>query len=347
MGKYSLESYERYKMTKCRPEEVLEPREGAGYSRFTTVRAALDQRPEPESMALIAVRITREDLDCAAEAESRLRSLASAYCAHPLVLGVVLSVEGCSAMRRRLWEAAAEAFAPKRFFVPVTDGEQLDYALRRGLIGGLLAEIGENPYDTCEAFAEQNAQQLYKRMPVLVRCGVPAPRNAAAYAQQWHASYTENIPDALAGWRIALRRLNYPRQLSSGGFAPLQFWWTNRGPAYYHGRPQVCLRLVGNGCSIPVALNDCPPFIHLADRVYNDIIRLPEAPAGQYRVEYAILDEDRRPLVLCHAGRTPDGWYPAGFMNLDDIPRPEYEHIWDDYAADGYYPLEDPKVPGT
>ena len=38
---------------------------------------------------------------------------------------------------------------------------------------------------------------------------------------------------------------------------------------------------------------------------------------------------------------------PSAMLCVDDIPRPEYEHIWDDYYADGYYPLVDPPVPGT
>lgn len=347
MGKYSLDGYERYPVIRCRPQETGEPVEGAGIRRFQTVRLRLGQLPELTQKTLLLLSVGQEETAHMAEAESALRSLAAAYCRHPLVLGVTVETAGSGAAKRRLWETAAEAFAPRRLIIPIQDGEQLDYALKHGFAGGILARIGKNPYDTCEAFAEQQAQQLFKRMPVLVSAEGCAPPAAAAFARQWHAAATENIPDALAGWRIALRRLVYPRALSSGGFAPLQFWWTNQGPSFFHGPAEVRLRMVGEKGAYPIALQDKPGRIPLADRVHNEIVRLPETPVGDYRLEYGIFDGEGNALTLCHHGRTADGYYPADVMHIDDTPRPEYQHIWDDYSPDGYYPLEDPKVPGT
>ena len=168
-----------------------------------------------------------------------------------LALGVTLSSDAPAVSLRRLWEAAAQAFSSKRYYVPVTDGEQLEWALKRGFLGGVLAEIWDNAYDTCEAFATQNAQQLYKRFPVLVR-NEGKTENAARFAAQWHAMAVENIPGALAGWRIALRRLTYPKELTVGGFAPMRFWWNNRGPSYCHGDMEVRLRLEKDGQYTPI-----------------------------------------------------------------------------------------------
>ena len=43
-----------------------------------------------------------------------------------LALGVTLSSDAPAVSLRRLWEAAAQAFSSKRYYVPVTDGEQLE-----------------------------------------------------------------------------------------------------------------------------------------------------------------------------------------------------------------------------
>ena len=55
MGKYSLESYERYKMIKCRPEEDRTPVSGAGFNPFTT----LDLRPDERQNLLDDIVVIR------------------------------------------------------------------------------------------------------------------------------------------------------------------------------------------------------------------------------------------------------------------------------------------------
>ena len=52
------------------------------------------------------------------------------------------------------------------------------------------------------------------------------------------------------------------------------------------------------------------------------------------------------PLVMANKEAVADGYYYAGKLSIDMIARPEYEHIWDGYDMDGYYPLEDPAQPG-
>ncbi len=342
MGKYSLESYERYPVIRCRPEEDRRPVSGAGFSSFATVDVRPDDRPQLKEKTLLRLRISAtED---AVTAEAAVRELASRYYRDPAVLGVTLAADqpSCS----RMWETVAEAFSPKRFYVPVTDGQMLNYALKQGFFGGILAEVGENPLDLCEAFAANDAQRLFERYPVLVRFTNPAQADGR-YALQWHACAVEGVR-ALAGPRIALRRLNYPRLLTSGGFAPLQFWWTNRGPSPLYGPAEVRLRLVRDGIPVATVLpGDRPERIPLADRVFNRIIRLPLLPEGSYRLEYGLFAEDGAPVRLANTKPTGNGYYDGDAIHLDHLPRPELENIWQTYRPDGYYPLEDPKVPGV
>lgn len=344
MGKYSLENYERYKMTKCRPEEDRTDRPGAGINTFRTVPVLPENWPELTENTLLKVKVAERE-ETFAETEAAIRKLASRYYQDPAVAGVIPETDFTGDRKYRLLETVAEAFAPKRCFVPVSDGDMLDYAVKHGIAGGLLIKVGENPYDCCEILAENNAQRLYRQMPVFVSFDKAKEKNDR-YAQQWHASAVENSASP-AGYRIALRRLNYPEVLSSGGFAPMQFWWTNRGPAFCHERTKVMLRLTQNRKTVSeFATGEEIEKVHLADRVYNRIIRLPEVPAGEYDLEYGVFDMNGKPIVMANKGAVSDGYYYAGELRIDTAARPEYEHIWDGYDMDGYYPLEDPAQPG-
>lgn len=344
MGKYSLENYERYRMIKCRPEEDRTDRPGAGICTFRTVTVLPEERPELTENTLLKVKVTNRG-ETFAETEAAIRKLASRFYQDPAVVGVTPETDLEGDRKFRLLETMAEAFSPKRCFVPVSDGELLDYAIKHGIAGGLLIQVSKDPYDCCEAMAENNAQRLYRQMPVFVSFE-GAGETSDQYALQWHASAVENS-SATAGYRIALRRLNYPEILSSGGFAPMQFWWTNRGPAFCHEKTKVMLRLTQDGKTVTAfETGEEIERIHLADRVYNRIIRLPEIPAGAYALEYGVFDMNGEPLVMANKGAVSDGYYYAGEIRIDTVARPEYEHIWDGYDMDGYYPLEDPAQPG-
>lgn len=324
MEKYTLEAFERYPMVRCRPEETrdVEPDRFV----FRTVSA-----PEAEKQGRFLLEVRRESLQQMA-----------ALCSLPQAVGFTI-VPGAS--DDAFLETAVRAMGEKRYIVPVSDCAQIRWAGEKGVLGGLLVEIRDNPLDACEQMAVQELQKMYRKVPVFVRnCGTG---HSEAYARQWHASMVENMPGTCAGWRIALRRITYPRAVTSGGFAPMRFWWTNRGPAFVHEQTSVRLRLRMGQETIGLPLADSPDHIGLGDRVYNEIVRMPDLPPGTYAMEYGLFGENGDSLMLCHAGRSGDGYYPAGMLCVDDIPRPEYEHIWDDYYADGYYPLVDPPVPGT
>ena len=342
MGKYSIENYEQYRTIKCRPRENLTPAAGAGFSFFATADINPEDRPEITEKAMLRIHV--RPAESTAETEAAIQTLASRYCQDPHVIGVTPAAD--MPFRPRMWEIISEAFSPRRFFVPVSDGDMIHYALKQGFFGGLLAEVKDSPLDVCEAFARNGAQRLYERYPVLVRFTKPEKADGR-YALQWHANAVEGVQEQ-AGPRIALRRLTYPSALTSGGFAPMRFWWTNRGPSPMYERTEVRLRFVRNGKNVATVLpGDCPERIQLADRVFNRIVRLPELPEGQYRLEYGLFLENGTPVTLSNANAVRDGYYEGDVINIDHVPRPEMETIWDTYSPDGYYPLEDPKVPGV
>ena len=345
MGKYTLESFEKYKVLRMRPDENESAAHAPGSRAFLTVRVSPGEEvPMLYGKALLIISVPDVPKDKMAETECSIRTLVSSFYCNKNVLGVMVESGMDEIKKRRLWETAALAFAPGRYYVPVNDSAQMDYMLKHGMARGLYVPVGENVYDVCEAFAENNAQQLFKQMPVLVSFAKDG-EVLAKYAEGWHAQAVENT-SANAGWCIALRRLMSPSKITSGGFMPLRFWWTNRGPAYCHEKTRVCLRLVSKEVSESFELYDQSDCIHLADRVHNEIVRVPRVTPGTYRLEFGIFTEAGEALMLAHDNRSDDGFYFAGEIAVDDLPRPELEHIWDNYSPDGYYPLEDPKVPG-
>lgn len=344
MGKYSLEHFEKYPTARLRPVENEAAARGPEDFRFQTVRLSLEEAYSlPSSPVFLIIIIERKNDLGMAWVESSLQALAARLYRNEQVLGVTLDARMEAPAAQRLWETAARAFAPKRYYVPVTDGAQMDYMLKRGLMRGLYVRVDGSVYDVCEAFAENLAQRLYKQMPVLVSF---AGMGEARFAVGWHAQAVENAT-AEAGWAIALRRLMLPTAISAGGYAPLRFWWTNRGPALCHEKLETRLRLAANGIAAPIPLSDRPACIPLGDRVDNEIARVPQVAPGVYRLEFGLFLETGKALRLAHAGATEDGYYCAGEVTVDTVPRPEYETIWEDYFPDGYYPLEDPPVPGT
>ncbi len=330
MGKYSLEQFERVALAKCRPT-VTGTRPAA---RFVTVTAS-QNKPAAVPAGGLPV-LVRFDARESAACENALRATAAALCEEANVLGATLVSD---APMPRLWEAAAEVFG--RLYVPVQDALQLDYALKRGLRFGLLAELGEAALDMCEAFAAQGAGRLWERGPVLVRAHTDTPL-ARRLAQQWHASATEGV-SAQAGACIVLRRLTYPQALSSDGYAPLRFWWDNIGVSPLYEPTRTRLRLCMGETRCEIALHDAPALLPLGDRAHNEIARLPALPEGEYAVEVAVETREGA-LPLANEGFA-NGWLPVGTVRIDHVPRPQMETLWDDWYPEGYYPLEDPAQP--
>ena len=151
MDKYTLEAFERYPMVRCRPEETrdLEP------DRFVFRTASA---PEAEEQGRFLLEVRRENL----QQTAALRSL-------PQAVGfTIVPGEADDAFL----ETAVRTMGEKRYIVPVSDCAQIRWAREKGVLGGLLVEIGDNPLDTCEQMAVQELQKMYRKVPVFVRnCG--------------------------------------------------------------------------------------------------------------------------------------------------------------------------------
>ncbi len=228
---------------------------------------------------------------------------------------------------------------------------------------------GRHPAELGRRMALLGLQRHWRKGPVLVdpgvvqgesECGllqVPVQADEVARhngenrieeirreAIRWHASTCGNLPGF--GSRVELRKMAYPSAVTSGGAWPVRLWWVSSGTAPCYGSHRIDLRLASEALSADLALGaDINRFIE-GDHTCNVVLRLPELPAGTYTV--GIRAAGYR-LSMADAGLGPpdsDGFIPVGTLLLDQQPREDLFQIWDDYYPEGYYPLEDPEVPG-
>jgi hypothetical protein len=121
------------------------------------------------------------------------------------------------------------------------------------------------------------------------------------------------------GYRLLLRRLEYPKAVSAGSMMPIHMWWLNLGvaPPYTNYPLAVQLRS-SNGSTVinvPVDVRKWLP----GDAVFDGSLYVPEnLKEGTYDFQVALLDAlSGKPAVrLAIAGRDPDGWYSEGQIRV-------------------------------
>ena len=193
-----------------------------------------------------------------------------------------------------------------------------------------------------EEVAQTGIQDVWKERPVsLETCGTPGSwlrdkydlNYILAQALRWHVTSvnikSSPIPpewraqfedfEKHMGYRFILRRLEYPKAVTSGSMMPLHMWWFNAGVAPIYrdywlaiqlqsGEKRVTLR-------VPADVKQWLP----GDSVVDQPLYIPSGlAAGQYHVRVGLLDpRSGEPAIrLAIEGRQPDGWYDLGTLEV-------------------------------
>lgn len=121
------------------------------------------------------------------------------------------------------------------------------------------------------------------------------------------------------GYRLLLRRLEFPRSVAAGSMMPIHMWWLNAGvaPPYTNYPLAVQLRSASDNAiiDIPVDVRKWLP----GDAVFDGTLFVPEnLKEGTYDFRVAMLDpRSRKPAVrFAIAGRETDGWYSEGQIHV-------------------------------
>lgn len=275
------------------------------------------------------------------EADRFLRRLGACTQGGRGFAGVLLDADDGAA----LLPAWRRAFDAVPLIVRADRPRQITALRREGVSFGLLLDAADGTLPVRRWLARQELSSVWQTSPVfLLAKGCPddAPTLGRAL-EGWHA-LAADVPGAVPG-ALLVRRVTYPKALSTGGAFPVRLWLQNTGntPVYPLSGLQLMLRGSKECRRIPLrmAARSWP----VGDTVYNEIAQLPGLVPGRYRLLCRVLREDGCGAIPLGEGAEEDGWYPLGELVLDDTPRPELYTVWDNYYPDGYYPLVDPPLP--
>ena len=142
---------------------------------------------------------------------------------------------------------------------------------------------------------------------------------STAIPAEWKAAFDEFQKHM--GYRLELRRIEYPVTVAAGSGALFRMWWVNAGVAPVYRPYVLALRFHGEAD----ATVELPPDVRKwlpGDALVEDPVAVPRLPAGKYRLQTALLDSrTRRPAIaLGIAGRGSDGWYDLGDISVADSP---------------------------
>ncbi|OZB95355.1 DUF4832 domain-containing protein [Paenibacillus sp. XY044] len=360
MSQYSLETYEKYKTIKIRPlpssqmdhvsdhglfEYVafswkeLEPVRGE--YRLEGITEALHTVPNPILVLTPDLPLWVQDYadECFA---ALIRKIGSYLNSDRCLAGVAISTLADS---KEEWNAYIESFETHTLLVDLQNDRLIQHLRESSRGFGLLVKCSEeNWLECCEALARNHVQKVWKRYPVIIHvtddvCG-PHTRNEA---YRWHACLS-NVDMGL-GYHLALRRLTYPESVSSRGSLPLRFWFVNTGTSRIYRKFRLWVQLKQGKVSYELPLLAATDSWLTGDLVHNEIIPLQDMPPGEYTLSLGLFFEDRSYIPLNIRNPQQDGYYEAGTIQVETTHEDPLMNIWDTYDPEGYYPLEDPKLP--
>ena len=193
-----------------------------------------------------------------------------------------------------------------------------------------------------QQIARMGVQNVWQRSPVsLETCWVPGFWKEKGWdvdyildqALRWHVSSvnvkSSPIPvewknkfdefQKRIGYRLVLRRFEYPRAAKSGEMIPVHMWWLNAGVAPPYREYTLALQFQSDKSSETTTLSaDVRKWLP-GDAVVDQTVYVPVSlKSGAYQLRLALLDpRTSQPAIrLAIKGRQADGWYNMGTINI-------------------------------
>lgn len=346
MGKYSIDAYEQYALTKLRPA-VLAQSESC-YRLLKLSQTQLEPEsgnflPAPEIEAGKWILELELDASCdAADACGFIRRMGSLCDGGKELTGVVMiSGKFSGSVLADLALAYIQGFEACELLA-APGSEIMEVCRKLSAQPGLWIDLNEGILPQRRRIAENNLERVWREHPVYVYAGHNLSAEELDAAKRWHASGVD-IP-ACVGAQMTLRRVMFPSELTSGGVMPVRVWWQNIGtaPLYHNAKIRMELGRGEERCAISILGEMNAPS--LGDTTFNTTAILPSVPCGTYDL-WIGLEMCNNLMPLAIDVESVGGLYRIGEVNLDDVSRPYLDTMWEEQYADGYYPLEDPAQP--
>ncbi|HLK20780.1 MAG TPA: DUF4832 domain-containing protein [Bryobacteraceae bacterium] len=181
-------------------------------------------------------------------------------------------------------------------------------------------------------------EDVWKQEPVSMEtCGVPESWKRSGWdvhyilreALRWHVTSLNVKSSAIPadwksafdefqkrmGYRLELRRFEYPTTVRSSSEMAIKMWWVNSGVAPVYRPYTVAVSIADQVMEVPADLRKWLP----GDALVEETIPLPAIAPGEHRIRVALLDpRTRQPAIqLGIAGRANDGWYDLGSITVN------------------------------
>lgn len=345
MGKYSLDAFEQYPLIKLRPvvtEPHLDCYRLLALSWSELEPKAGDRLAPPEiGEGAVILRINLDTDRDISEACGFIRRVGACYAGGKALAGVVLTAgKFTGAAAGELVKAYRQGFEAA-VLLAQPESELMELCRKMEITPGLWLELSNGVLALRRSIARTNLERTWRSRPVYVYADKMLDEQELDAARRWHSSGVDSM--TALGARMTLRRVMFPKDLTSGGPLPLRMWWQNLGTAPMYREVKVCL-VLQNGAqrydiSVPGGMTP-----GLGDTTFNVTARLPRVPCGTYHL-WAGLGTDEGVLPLAVDAPVENGLYRIGEITLDGIERPYLTVMWEELYADGYYPLEDPAQP--
>ncbi|RED66348.1 DUF4832 domain-containing protein [Cohnella lupini] len=357
---FSLESYEQYSTSVFRPRRLAQPFSDPDAGRFTYVEVAwnegepsrgayrLEGMKEAIAAAINPVLVLRPVLplwakeDPAGYFAAFIRKVGSDADSEGRLAGIVIVALSDS---KEEWNAYMDSFQATPLLADLHHTALIHHLRERNREFGLLVTCSESTWiDCCEAFATQQLHHVWRSKPVVLHVTEPSSGpSVEREALRWHASLA-NISMELGG-RLELRRMTYSSSVTSGGSLPLRLWFVNTGSSRLYREFELRLRLKREDATYVIPVRADSQAWLTGDLVHNEVLRIPEVTEGDYSIALGLFLRDGSPIRLHIQDQEDGGYYEAGTLRVESPGEDPLLRIWETYYPEGYYPLEDPKVP--
>ena len=344
MGKYSIDAFEVHPLVKLRP---VTTKPGATSFRLLELHQAeletaeLLAPPPVEGEKVILLLHLNEKSDLA-DACGFVRRMGSCYEGGKGFVAVVMATGTFTGVaREQLVQAYAQGF-DETFLLAEPGMGAAEICRRMGVPFGLWLELDRGILNLRRCIGQEKLARVWEKCPVYLHSGRNLTEEELDAARRWHISGADMLLPY--GGHMTLRRMMFPKGLTTGGMMPLRLWWQNIGtaPIYDLLLLQLELRCGENRYEI-----EAPGLLEhpgVGDSTMNLLAKLPEVPCGNYEL-WIGLKTGEKFLSLAMDAQEDGGMYRVGDVTLDEVVRPYLAAMWEAQYADGYYPLEDPAQP--
>ena len=344
MGKYSIDAFEVHPLVKLRPAATK-----PGVTSFQLLELCQAELEPGELLAPPAVDGERvilllhlDEKRDLADACGFIRRMGSCYEGGKDFAAVVMAMGTFTGVAlEQLVRAYAQGF-DAAFLLAEPGRGAAEICRRMDISFGLWLELDRGILPLRRCIGQENLARVWEKHPVYLHSGRELTGEELDAARRWHISGADvAFP---YGGCMTLRRMMFPKGLTTGGLMPLRLWWQNIGtaPIYENVQLKLELRCGENRYEIHAAgVLECPG---VGDSTMNLLAKLPEIPCGMYEL-WCGLKAGEKVLPLAMEAEEDDGMYRVGNVTLDEDSRPYLATMWEEQYADGYYPLEDPAQP--